>query len=204
MNNNICILDYGSGNVRSVYNMVSLLFPQVTISNEPAAIQAATHLILPGVGAFKASMEKINKKIPVKVLENEVFKIKKPFLGICVGMQVLADTGHEFEDYPGLGWIKGDVRKIDTGNLPLPHVGWNNTTIVRENRLVNNVTNNFDFYFVHSYAFFPRDPKTIIATTKYGQEFCTIVSKDNIFGVQFHPEKSQQAGKVVLENFLSI
>ncbi len=204
MTQSICILDYGSGNVKSVFNMISLLSDSVIISNEPSAVSAASHLILPGVGAFHTAMELIKERIDIPALEHEVFTNKKPFLGICVGMQVLADTGFEFGEHPGLGWISGQVKKIDAQNLPLPHVGWNNIEVKQKNPLVRGLTNESDFYFVHSFAFEAKDPTDVVATTEYSQDFCSIVAKENIFGVQFHPEKSQKAGEVLLQNFLEL
>lgn len=200
----VCILDYGSGNVRSVFNILRSLIVNVRISNSEETIKKSTHLILPGVGAFKASMDKIIKKIPLKIVRNEVFDKKKPFLGICVGMQVLANYGFEFGKYKGLGWISGKVVKINSSTLPLPHVGWNDVTIVKRSQLTSRFTKNQDFYFVHSYIFKPNSETNILATTEYGENFCSIIGKDNIYGVQFHPEKSQKAGKVLLENFLEI
>lgn len=200
----ICILDYGSGNVKSVYNMISSLTPYVEISNSPESIQKASHLILPGVGAFKAAMQKITKTIPLEVLSQEVFLRKKPFLGICVGMQVLADTGEEFEITKGLGWIPGKVVKIKVSDLPLPHVGWNNVDLVHTTPLLEGFTTNQDFYFVHSFVIQLLEPQTIVATTTYGEVFTSILQKENVYGVQFHPEKSQIAGKKLLCNFLKI
>lgn len=204
MKKSVCILDYGSGNVRSVFNIVSLLNPEVIVSNLAEDIRNASHLILPGVGAFEAAMQKIKNSIPLEVLEAEVFTKKKPFLGICVGMQVLADTGYEFGKHKGLGWITGEVKKINSGSLPLPHIGWNNTEIKKDNPLVEGISSDFDFYFVHSFAFFTDQTENVVATTDYGQKFCSIIAKENVYGVQFHPEKSQKAGQLLLENFLKI
>lgn len=204
MNTYLCILDYGSGNVRSVYNLVSQLVPNTIISNEKRDIQRATHIILPGVGAFGASMEKIRAKIPLSTLEHEVFEKKKPFLGICVGMQVLADYGNEFGKHKGLGWIPGEVRKLEIEKLPLPHVGWNEVSVVQENPLTARFTRKPDFYFVHSYIFEPKKQNVILAETTYGETFCSIIGINNIYGVQFHPEKSQTAGKILLENFVHL
>lgn len=204
MNTFLCILDYGSGNVRSVYNLVSQLTQNVVISNDEKDIKRASHIILPGVGAFSASMEKIHARIPLQVLEKEVFVKKKPFLGICVGMQVLADYGYEFGKCKGLGWVSGIVKKIETEELPLPHVGWNEIHITKQNELTKRFTGKPDFYFVHSYIFHPNNSNEIVATTTYGETFCSILGKENIFGVQFHPEKSQTAGKILLENFLKL
>lgn len=200
----ICILDYGSGNVGSVYNIMSLIHPQTKISNSVKDIKEASHLILPGVGAFAASMKKIKKKLPLKLLEDQIFVKKKPFLGICVGMQVLADRGLEFGEHRGLGWVQGVTKKLNSKNLPLPHIGWNNIKISRNNHLTSRYSQHPDFYFVHSYVMEPKDKKDIVATTRYGDTFCSILKKENILGVQFHPEKSQKAGQILLENFIEM
>ena len=148
----VCILDYGSGNVKSVYNLVSFLGYSVIISNNPIEIESSTHIILPGVGSFGAAMEKINTRIPLKILEYEVIKNQKPFLGICVGMQVLAEKGYEYGEYNGFGWIPGTVEKLQVKNLPLPHIGWNNIEIINPSVIYQGLEEVNDFYFVHSYA----------------------------------------------------
>ena len=204
MKQKVCILDYGSGNVKSVFNIFSTLCRDVIISNQVCDIIAATHIVLPGVGAFEVAMEKIKHKIPLDVLQQEVFQHKKPFLGICVGMQVLADKGQEFGEHDGLGWIPGIVRKLESGKLPLPHVGWNDVGIIRPNPLFNGLDKNCDFYFVHSYVFQEKDEANIIAKTDYEEKFNSAVFKDNIYGVQFHPEKSQVSGRLLLKNFLNL
>lgn len=204
MNNKVCILNYGSGNVKSVFNILSNLSDNVKISNQVEDIRNSTHIVLPGVGAFGSSMEKIKKNIPLKELTHQVIENKKPFLGICVGMQVLADKGFEFGEHQGLGWISGTVDKLDSGNLPLPHIGWNNINTINPNPLLQGLNDNQDFYFVHSYVFKNANNQNIVAQTDYGQSFSSIICQDNIYGVQFHPEKSQTAGKLLLKNFLEI
>ena len=200
----VCVLDFGCGNVRSVYNMLSLLSGEVCVSNEPEAIRSASHIILPGVGAFGASMDKIKKWIPLDVLENEVLEKGKPFLGICVGMQVMAERGYEFGEHEGLGWIQGEVVKHDSRELSLPHIGWNSIDIVRASFMLKRFESNQDFYFVHSFVFREKNRECRAARTHYGTDFTSMVQKDNIFGVQFHPEKSQKAGKILLKNFLEV
>jgi glutamine amidotransferase len=205
--NKICILDYGSGNVGSVYNiLLTIVQPddKVLISNKPEDIISATHIILPGVGAFGASMEKIKIKIDLEILEREVLKVRKPFLGICVGMQILADIGYEFGEHRGLGWIEGEVKKLKVDDLPLPHIGWNNIEVINNSPLLDGLNNNQDFYFVHSYVFKEKNKENLVAKTEYGEKFNSVIAKDNIFGVQFHPEKSQKAGKRLLNNFLRL
>ena len=203
-NANVCIIDYGSGNTGSVYNIFKSFHDSVKVSNDAEDLKNATHLVLPGVGAFKAAMEKILKIQTFDLLKDSVLNEKKPFLGICVGMQVLASEGHEHCTCKGLGWIYGVVRKLESGWLSLPHVGWNNIKIKREDALVKDIGSGVDFYYVHSYRFEPKDKNDIIASTDYGEEFAAIVKKDNIYGMQFHPEKSQKAGIKLLKNFLDL
>lgn len=205
--NKICILDYGSGNVGSVYNILLTIVQsddKVLVSNKPKDMRSSTHIILPGVGAFGASMEKIKRKIDLEILEREILKTKKPFLGICVGMQILADVGHEFGEHRGLGWIEGEVRKLEADDLPLPHIGWNNIEVVNNSSLLEGLNKNQDFYFVHSYIFKEKNRENVVAKTEYGEKFNSVIAKDNIFGVQFHPEKSQRAGKLLLNNFFRL
>jgi glutamine amidotransferase len=201
-NTKVCILDYGSGNVASVYNLLNCLDYKAKISNNSSDIKDSSHIILPGVGAFGASIEKIRNKIEINLLENEVKIKKKPFLGICVGMQILADKGFEFGEHDGLGWIEGTVEKIKA--KVLPHIGWNNIQVKKQSPIFSNIENSKDFYFVNSYAFNVKDKNLIISETSYGSTFCSAVQKDNIFGVQFHPEKSQKAGQLVMHNFLKL
>lgn len=200
----VCILDYGSGNVKSVYNLVSSIEPNTVISNDEAAIVNATHVVLPGVGAFGAAMRKIHERLPLATLEREVRAGGKPFLGICVGMQVLATRGLEFGDFEGLGWLPGTVERLDPGSMPLPHIGWNNTAAARECPLLAGLGAAPDFYFVHSFTMKPSDPSHVAALTSYGTDFCSMVQHRNLFGVQFHPEKSQRAGARLIKNFLGV
>ncbi len=198
----ICILDYGSGNVSSVKNLIDHLKFNCVVSNKIEVLKKSSHIILPGVGAFGAAMKKIKKKIPLKVLENEVLIENKPFLGICVGMQLLADKSQEFGNHKGFGWIKGDVKKIKSKKLP--HIGWNNIIKKKNSSIIENLEIYKDFYFVNSFYFAPKNKDYIIAETNYGHNFCSIIQKKNIIGVQFHPEKSQKAGQVIIKNFLKM
>ncbi len=204
MKNKVCILDYGSGNVKSVYNMLVNIGADVKVSNDKLKIKNSTHLILPGVGAFGSSMQKIHNNIPLDILENEVINNSKPFLGICVGMQVLVDYGLEFGKNKGLGWIKGKCDKLSVKKEPLPHVGWNNISINKNSKLFAELGDILDFYFVHTYAITPQKEDLISSKTFYENNFCSSIEKDNIFGVQFHPEKSHLAGKILMKNFLKI
>ena len=200
----ICILDYKSGNVGSVFNIIKYMGYNCKISNEEKDLEDASHIILPGVGSFKKSMKKIKENIPIKKLEEQILKKKKPFLGICVGMQVLAEKGNEFGIENGLGWIEGEVNILKTENLPLPHICWNSINIKNKSELTKNLEGINDFYFVHSYKFDVKNEDEINARTEYGENFCSIVNKDNIYGVQFHPEKSQKSGIQLLNNFMNI
>lgn len=200
----VCILDYGSGNTKSVFNLFNAVSPDVIISNRIEDIQVASHIVLPGVGAFGASMHKINEVIPMPTLKEAVFEKRTPFLGICVGMQVLADIGHEFEEHQGLGWISGEIKKLDSSGEPLPHVGWNSIQKVKDSRLLQGIEDGSDFYFVHSYAFSPVEEANVVSRTTYGESFCSVIEAGNVHGVQFHPEKSHVAGKLLCENFLNL
>ncbi len=200
----ICILDYGSGNVRSVYNVLEHLGHNAIISNSKEVIRNCSHFILPGVGSFTSAMKNIDSNIPFDQLENEVVNKGKPFLGICVGMQVLANHGYEFNKCEGFGWIPGIVNRLNVTDLPLPHVGWNDITIKKESQIFDNLKEYRDFYFVHSYAFDVENNEHVLASSNYGKEFNSIICKDNIYGFQFHPEKSQRAGQLMLNNFIKI
>lgn len=198
----VCVLDYGSGNVMSVYNMIKYLGFDVKISNSIKDINLSSHIILPGVGSFSASMKKIREKIPLKVVERNIINQKKPFLGICVGMQVLSDYGHEFEKSEGLGWIGGNVKKIKNPKVKIPHIGWNNIRIINNNNLLKDCQDE-NFYFVHSFSINGIKKSEISSYTNYGDDFISSINKDNIYGVQFHPEKSQTGGLLLCENFLN-
>ncbi len=200
----VCIIDYGSGNVQSVYNMISLLAKETVISNEDKDLEKATHVILPGVGAFGAAMEKIKALGIVDGLKSIVLRQKKPFLGICVGMQVLADRGFEHGEFTGLGFIPGEVKLLKTGDLRLPHIGWNNLVGIKKHPLLEGMSEETDFYYVNSYHFAAGSHENVLGQCVYGETFASIVGRDNIFGVQFHPEKSQKAGQRLLTNFLKL
>ena len=199
----VCILDYGSGNVRSVFNILQTLTPSVRISNDVEAIRTATHLILPGVGAFGPSAAKVRARVPLDAVAEEVLQRGKAFLGICVGFQLLADKGYEFGEHEGLGWLGGRVEQLESGDLPLPHIGWNNILIRRASPLLHGIRPDEDFYFVHSFAFRPAQDSDVAAVADYGETFAAVASRGNLHGVQFHPEKSQRAGRQLLQNFLA-
>ncbi|MXS19955.1 imidazole glycerol phosphate synthase subunit HisH [Pseudomonas oryzihabitans] len=199
----VCVLDYGAGNVRSVLNLFESLGP-TQLSNDPEIIAAASHLVLPGVGAFGAAMAKVEQHLPLPLLRRLVLEERRPFLGICVGMQLLADEGLEFGHCRGLGWIPGRVERLASGDSPLPHVGWNDVRVERAHPLLQGLEEPADFYFVHSYGFQATDPANVLATVEYGERFAAVVGRGNVLGVQFHPEKSQGPGRRLLRNFLEL
>jgi imidazole glycerol-phosphate synthase subunit HisH len=202
----VCILNYGSGNVESVANLFRQLADDVRISNSEEDILAATHLVLPGVGAFKAAMDMLVATVPLGLVEQRITRERIPILGICVGLQVMADVGEEFGETRGLGWIPGHVRQLEVGELTLPHTGWNNLSLSTQTHpLLDGITPEADFYFVHSFAFAPDTQSDyVLATCDYGVSFPTVLARGNVMGVQFHPEKSQQAGLQIARNFLKL
>lgn len=198
------IIDYGSGNLRSVENSFKrVLGGDVLVSSNPADLASASHIILPGVGAFGDCAKGLRAVSGmVSALEKQVLENKKPFLGICVGMQLLADKGYEHGVHDGLGWIGGEVVAIEPQNgLPVPHMGWNNLEFKQGLPIAKQMDG--DVYFVHSFKF-ECDEKQVVATTNYCGAIKAFVAKDNIFGVQFHPEKSQKVGLQLIKNFLEV
>ena len=203
------IVDYGLGNIFSAQQSFlkvaydSGLEISVKTTNKPSDVMNADFIVLPGQGAFSSCMMGL-KEIPgmIKALEDSVLKNKKPFLGICVGMQLLANIGYENGNYPGLGWIDGAVKKIEVKNLKLPHMGWNSVKLTNKSKIFNFNQENKDFYFVHSYYFDCLDKKNVVGLTNYGFDFASIVAKENIYGVQFHPEKSSDQGLGLIKDFL--
>ena len=201
----IAIVDYGMGNVASVRNALALLGAEGVVTSIPEDFERATHIIFPGVGAFSDGMREVQERGLVPVLEGEVLEKKKPFLGICLGMQLLAGEGEEGGRTKGLGWIDGVVRRfrIDEAKFRLPHIGWDDITPVDGCPLFSGIESR-DYYFVHSYVLEPVQQEVVAATVNYGETFVAAVHKDNIFGVQFHPEKSQKGGLSVLRNFINL
>jgi len=200
----IIIVDYGMGNLRSVYNALGLLGAEAEITSDPARVLAAERLILPGVGAFGLAMHNLRERGLIQALNQKVLAERTPILAICLGMQLLAQDSNEHGMHAGLGWLPGRVRLFeDVGDLRVPHVGWNEI-VVNDNHppLFQNLGKDAEFYFVHSYFYSADDPQTVAATTHYGHDFVAAVWRDNIFGTQFHPEKSQTSGLRVLMNFM--
>jgi len=202
------LIDYGSGNLRSAakaFEHAAGSGATVEVSNDPKALERATHVVLPGVGAFADCMRGL-KAVPgmVDALEDQVIARGKPFLGICVGMQLMAARGLEYGVHPGLGWIPGDVRAIEpTPERRVPHMGWNELAAVRPHPVLAGLGDGEHVYFVHSYHLVPQGPDAIMAVAEYGEPIVAAVGRDNLFGTQFHPEKSQAAGLRLVANFLA-
>lgn len=196
----VAIIDYGMGNVQSVQKALTAINVESIISDKAEEIAKCSHIILPGVGSFKKAMENLHAKDLVSVLTKEVKEKQKPFLGICLGMQLLAEKGFEDGETNGLGFIEGSVHRIPDNNLPTTHIGWNNIK-VKNKKYFSNVQDN-NFYFVHSFCLELTNPSDVAATVEYGCEITAAVQRDNVFGTQFHPEKSQIEGLEILKNFL--
>lgn len=200
------IIDYGSGNLLSVKNAIDFLGFNVEIFNKPELTSSFDKLILPGVGAFGACLSNLKKNGFVDPLNEEVLINKKQILGICVGMQVMAEQGYEGGLFNGLSWFKSKVVKIQPQlpELKIPNIGWNTLEYDKQNPLFRGLPDLVNVYFVHSYHMDCSNSNDIIATCNYGQKVTAAVHKENIFGTQFHPEKSQDIGLKVLENFLQL
>lgn len=201
----VAIIDYGMGNLDSVSRAVEECGGQPVITGKAAEIKTASYIILPGVGVFAEGMRNIRQSGLDKVLNEQVLENKIPFLGICLGMQFLATRGLEGGETAGLGWIKGEVVRFKPADpkLRLPHIGWNEVCPTQPCLLLDHILPGKDFYFVHSYHFVCRDRTDVYAVTDYGGAINSIISREHIFGVQFHPEKSQKVGFQLLKNFLN-
>ena len=195
----IAIVDYGAGNIFSVKNALDFLGLESQLTDDAAAIQAADAIILPGVGAFPSAMQMLKERHLVSVLQTE--SKKKPFLGICLGMQLIFEKGYEFEACDGLGLIPGTVEKIPANGFIIPHMGWNSVENLRSG-LFTGIDQGAYVYYVHSFA--PEVNADTIATTTYGVPFSAAIRKDNFYGTQFHPEKSASIGAQILQNFLTL
>lgn len=201
----VVIIDYGSGNLRSVAKAFELYTSSVTVTSGASALTSASHIVLPGVGAFSDCIRGL-KALPdmINILQEQVFEQKKNFLGICVGMQMLFEHGHEHGVHQGLGWLKGDVISLSSKERKIPHMGWNNLKIHNPLPLLSGINDGDHAYFVHSFYAKLTDESQLLASTDYGAIIPAIVGKDNIFGTQFHPEKSQKTGLKLLENFVRL
>jgi glutamine amidotransferase len=200
----IAIVDYGVGNLGSILNMFRKIGIEAVVTADPSGIEKAEKLILPGVGAFDTAMKNIRDLKLLDVLNQKVIADKTPVIGLCLGMQILTESSEEGK-MPGLGWIKGKTIRFrfeeSRKDLKIPHMGWNTVEIKNPNPLVEGLDKNSRFYFVHSYHMDCKDKEDVTAVTNYGYDFPSVVKKENIYGIQFHPEKSHKFGMRLLENF---
>ena len=207
---NVTIVDYNSGNISSVINSFKEVAKDkvnIEVTSDLNKIKSSDKVVLPGQGSFKSCVDALNNiNGLVDALNEFVIIDKKPLLGICVGLQMFADVGYEELETKGLGWISGNVSKIDNqnGKYKLPHIGWNQINIVKDSKIFKDIENNSHMYFVHSYEFLPKDKNVISATTDYSSNIVCSVEKENIFGTQFHPEKSDRLGLQIIDNFMKI
>ena len=207
---NVAIVDYKSGNISSVINSFKEVAKDkvtIEVTSDLNKIKSSDKVVLPGQGSFKSCVDALNKiKGLTDTLNEFATTNKKPLLGICVGLQMFADVGYEESETKGLGWISGKVSKIDNqnGKFKLPHIGWNQINILKESKIFQNIENNSHMYFVHSYEFIPNDKNVISATTNYSSNIVCSVEKENIFGTQFHPEKSDKLGLQIIKNFINL
>lgn len=203
----ITIIDYGLGNIRAFVNVYERLNIMTKVARKAEDIKDATKIILPGVGAFDYAMSQLNASGMREELEKQVLKKKIPVVGICVGMQMLAKSSDEGK-LPGLGWIDGEVKIFDTSLIPyktqLPHMGWNSINPINNCTLLSGFDSLSRFYFLHSYYFVCNNQENIISTTEYGITYASAVNNDNIYGIQFHPEKSHTNGIQLLHNFAKL
>ena len=206
----LTIVDYNSGNISSVINSfreVAQNKVNIEVTSDLDKIKSSDKVVLPGQGSFKSCVDALNKINGLRdTLSDFAINNKKPLLGICVGLQMFADVGYEEAETKGLGWISGKVSKIDNqnGKYKLPHIGWNQINITKESKLFKNIQNNSHMYFVHSYEFIPVDKNVVSATIDYSSNIVCAVEKENIFGTQFHPEKSDKIGLKIIDNFINL
>ena len=207
---NVTIVDYNSGNISSVINSfkeVAKNKVNIEVTSDLNKIKSSDKVVLPGQGSFKSCVDALNKINGLTDALNEfAINNKKPLLGICVGLQMFADIGYEETETKGLGWILGKVSKINNqnGKYKLPHIGWNQINIVKDSKIFKDIENSSHMYFVHSYEFVPKDKSVISATTDYSSNIVCSVEKENIFGTQFHPEKSDKIGLKIIDNFINL
>ena len=207
---NVTIVDYNSGNISSVINSfkeVAQNTVNIEVTSDLAKIKSSDKVVLPGQGSFKSCVDALNSiNGLVDTLNEFAINNKKPLLGICVGLQMYADIGYEETETKGLGWIPGKVSRIDNqnGKYKLPHIGWNQINIIKESKIFKDIDNKSHMYFVHSYEFIPNDKNVISATTDYSTNIVCSVEKENIFGTQFHPEKSDKIGLKIIANFIRL
>jgi imidazole glycerol-phosphate synthase subunit HisH len=202
----VVIIDYGLGNLASVRRALEKRDADVLLSDDPQSLKTAERIILPGVGSFADGMHNLNAGGWTDVIRREVLENHVPILGICLGMQLLADVGHEGGKTKGLGLIRGEVRRLEPKDKAekIPHVGWNEIQKRNDTPLLAGIPSGADFYFVHSYYVDAEDKNDIAAVTRYAGEFPSVLARNNVFGGQFHPEKSQRFGARLLCNFLEL
>ncbi len=200
----IAIIDYQMGNLRSVQKGFERVGHQATITSDPAVLAAADKIVLPGVGAFGDAMAELNRRALIDPIRRAVAD-GKPFLGICLGLQLLFDVGHEGGRHEGLGILRGEVVRFDVpAQYKVPHMGWNQLSIRQRAPLLAGLDSGVHCYFVHSYYVVPSDPTVVATETSYPAPFCSMIWRDNLFATQFHPEKGQQDGLRMLRNFAGI
>ena len=207
---NVTIVDYQSGNISSVINSFTEVAEgkvNLEVTSDINKIKSSDKIVLPGQGSFKSCVDSLTSISGlVEALKEFVIINNKPLLGICVGLQMFADVGYEEAETKGLGWISGKVSKIDNqkGKFKLPHIGWNEIEIKKESKIFKDIKNKSHMYFVHSYEFIPEDKSVILATTDYSSKIVCAVERENLFGTQFHPEKSDKIGLRIIENFIKL
>lgn len=199
----ITIIDYGLGNLESIVNMLKKLGHKSKISQNQEDLLNASKLILPGVGSFDTGMNNLNQRGYTEVLQKKVIEDKTPIIGICLGMQLLANSSEEGIQR-GLGWINGRSVKFNHNSLKVPHMGWNNIKLLKESTLFDSLDKFRKYYFVHSFHLLCEEDNDVLATSEYGNNFTAMVEKDNIYGAQFHPEKSHKYGMEILNQFAKI
>ena len=207
---NVTIVDYKSGNISSVINSFKEVAKDkvnIKVTSDLSTIKDSDKVVLPGQGSFKSCIDGLNNIDGlINTLNEFAIENKKPILGICVGLQMFADIGYEEIETKGLGWISGKVSKIDnkSGRFKLPHIGWNEINIKKDSKIFKDIDDKSHMYFVHSYEFVPEDKAVISATTDYSTNVVCAAEKENIFGTQFHPEKSDKVGLKLIDNFLKL
>ena len=197
----IALIDYGIGNLRSVEKALMAVGCQVRLTSQTSEILSADRVVLPGVGAFGDGMQGLRQRGLVEAI-GAVVEARKPLLGICLGMQLLFEVSYELGVHPGLGLLPGEVRRFESNDLKVPQTGWNQIRPRRESRLLNGLAPNSYAYFNHSYYCQPANPGDILASSEYGVDYASVVGRDGLYGVQFHPEKSQAVGLQILRNFV--
>lgn len=202
----VAIIDYGMGNLLSVQRAFEKCGSRAVIVNDPVQLREADHIVLPGVGSFPDAMKNLRDGSWIQEIDLAVMEDKIPLLGICLGMQLLAGKGYEMTECQGLGYIPGNVRRLEQAEPDerIPHVGWNDIEIQSDTEIFDDIVDGTNYYFVHSYHFVPENTQDIAATTPYCGGFVSAVARDNIIGTQFHPEKSQKAGFQLIKNFIKM